>query len=244
MRYATTARRLAAAGLLPLALSACSSAAPGGVDAAPQSPAAPAASSGAAAPDQNAHLLTGTRLKQALALASAFPAGYTLDADGSRDTGDTFVEPTAADVPQPDCTKLGGTSWTSITGIEGVSFAQNDYLNKNTSGEIAQEVDVYRDTTAQTVMKAVGMLAKACPSFTDSQTHAKVKVTEKELTGVGDGAYTLTLTSSAWKGGMGLVAARKGTAVVTVLVSSDKDNGIATAVRFTNHILAALPTGS
>ncbi|MER5638888.1 hypothetical protein ABT095_18230 [Kitasatospora sp. NPDC002227] len=249
MPLRTLSRRLLAASLLPLALTACSSAAKSAAPAA-----APAAATTAAGADPtatasqpagpNAHLPTGTQLKQALVPAAAFPAGYALDDSGSRDTGDTFQEPTTADVPKPDCTKLGGTSWSAITGIDGVSFAQNDYIDKNASAEIAQEVDVYQGDTAQTVLKALGMLDKVCPSYTDDQTHAKVRVTEKPLTGLGDGAYEITMTSAAWKGGTTLIAARKGAAVVTVLASSPKDSGAATAGKFAQQITGALPKAS
>ncbi|GAA5022607.1 hypothetical protein [Kitasatospora paranensis] len=248
MRSGKSARLLIAAGLLPLALSACSSTGSAGGTAASQDTApaaAPTASaSPATTPDPNAGLLTGTRLKQALAPATALPSGFALDTGGSRDTGDTFQEPTAADVPKPDCSKLGGTAWSAITGIEGVSFAQNDYIDKATSAEVAQEVDVYRGTTAQTVMQALGMVSKACPSYTDDQTHAKVRITEKAATGLGDGAWTITLTSSGWQGGTTLIAARKGTAVVTVLASSSKDAGAGNAKSIAGRILQALPTGS
>lgn len=143
-------------------------------------------------------------------------------------------------MPTPDCTKLSGTSWTNITGITGVSFAQNDYVDKNTSSEVAQQVDVYRGTTAQTVIGALGKLAAACPSYTDGQTNGKVTVSEKAAAGLGDAAYTITLTSPAWQGGTTLVAARVGTAVVTVLASSGTDTGAATATKVTGELIASL----
>jgi hypothetical protein len=151
------------------------------------------------------------------------------------------VLPAVADVPKPDCTKLAGTGWSGvITGIQGVSFAQNDYYNKNASATIAQEIDVYQGTTAQTMMKALGKISLACPSATDSQTSTKATVTEHATAGLGDGAYTITLTDSAWLNGQTLVAARIGTAVVTVLSTDGTDNGAATAEKLARRLVAAL----
>jgi hypothetical protein len=191
--------------------------------------------------DPDAGLLTGTQLKAALAPASFFASGFAIDSTGSRNTGDGYVLPAVAKVPKPDCTKLLGTSWSSeITGISGVSFAQNDYVNKDASATVAQEIDVYRGTTAQTMMEALGKIPLACPSVTDSQTSSKAKVTEHVTAGLGDGAYTITLTDSAWQSGQTLVAARVGTAVVTVLSTDGADNGAATAEKLSRQLVAAL----
>ncbi|MFE2284151.1 hypothetical protein ACFXDJ_08260 [Streptomyces sp. NPDC059443] len=240
MRLISPATRLLAVAALPLALVACS---PSGTKAAAPAPASPsAAKPSAAAADEgpNKGLLTGTQLKAALAPATFFADGYAPDPAASRDTGDTYQLPEAASVPTPDCTKLGGTSWIEITGITGVSFAQDSYVNKDSSSQQAQEIDVYRGTTSATVLGALGMISKACPSYTDADTHSKVTVSEKPLTGVGDGAFTITLTSPAWKGGTTLVAARVGTSVVTVLVSSGTDEGMKGATKLTNQLVTSL----
>lgn len=240
MRLISPSARLLAVAALPLMLVACS---PDGTKAAAPDASSPAAAkpSAAAADDgPNKGLLTGTQLKAALAPATFFAEGYTADPATARDTGDTYQLPEAASVPTPDCTKLGGTSWIEITGISGVSFAQDSYVNKDSSSEQAQEIDVYRGTTSATVLGALGMISKACPSYTDADTHAKVTVTEKPLEGVGDGAFTITLTSPAWKGGTTLVAARVGTSVVTVLASSGTDKGTAAATKLTNQLVTSL----
>ncbi|MFI9065194.1 hypothetical protein ACIGQE_25555 [Streptomyces sp. NPDC053429] len=240
MRQIPSAARLLSVAALPLALTACSFSTP---NAAPKA-AAPAAGSSAAAAapaaDPDKGLLTGKQLKAALAPVSFFPAGFTADPEDARDTGERYQLPATAEVPTPDCTKLGGTSWTEITGITGVSFAQNAYVNKNSSEEFAQEIDVYRGTTATTVLDALGKISKACPSYTDGDTHAKVTVTEKPLAGVGDGAWTITQTSTAWQGGTTLVAARVGTSVVTVLVSSSTDTGLPGGTKLTKQLVASL----
>lgn len=241
MRLISPAARLLSVAALPLALTACSPAAPKAAAPAEGSPSAAAPASPASADaGPNKGLLTGTQLKAALAPASFFDPGFTADPADARDTGDTYQLPAAADVPTPDCAKLGGTSWTGITGISGVSFAQNAYVNKNSTDEFAQQIDVYRDKTATTVLDALGMISKACPSYTDSPTQSKVTVTEKPLDGVGDGAWVITLTSPAWKGGTTLVAARVGTSVVTVLDSSSTDKGLAGATKLTNQLVSAL----
>ncbi|MFC9326107.1 hypothetical protein [Kitasatospora sp. NPDC057015] len=251
MRFTPTAAGILAAAVLPLALTSCSSAAPKAAapaaTAAVSTPAAapsttPSATPAAApaAADPNAGLLTGTQLKAVLAPASAFAAGFALDTTSARDTGDTYQLPAVTEVPTPDCVRLGGTSWTEITGIAGVSFAENAYIDKNASAESAQEIDVYRDTTAKTVIGALGKLSLACPSYTDAQTSSKVTVAEKPLPGVGDEAYVITETSPAWKGGTTLVAARVGTAVVTVLASSGTGAATDTATKLAGQIAAGL----
>ncbi|MGW7098934.1 hypothetical protein [Streptomyces sp. NPDC054838] len=236
MRQISPAARLLTVAALPLALTACSFTTPKATPKAAGSPSAAAAP----AADPNKGLLTGKQLKAALAPASFFAAGFTSDPELERDTGNGYQLPATADVPTPDCTKLGGTSWVEITGINGVSFAQNAYVNKNSSEEFAQEIDVYRGATATTVLDALGKISKACPSYTDGDTHAKVTVTEKPLAGVGDGAWTITLTSTAWQGGTTLVAARVGTSVATVLVSSSTDNGMAGGTKLTKQLAASL----
>ncbi|TKA10027.1 hypothetical protein [Actinacidiphila oryziradicis] len=234
MRHLSTATKLLASAALPLALVACSSGSTS------TKASASTGATSAAAKDPNAGLLTGTQLKKALAPATFFAAGFASDSSATRDTGDTYSEPSVAAVSKPDCTKLDGTSWIALTGIDGVSFAQGDYINKSTSAEIAQEIDVYRGTTAKKVIGAVVKLASACPSFTDSQTSSKVKVSEHSEAGLGDEAYTITLTDSSWQSGTTLTAARVGTAVVSVLSSSGSDNGAAAAKKLTGQIVSAL----
>ncbi|MFE2850279.1 hypothetical protein ACFXJO_04000 [Streptomyces lavendulae] len=245
MRQISSAARLLSVAALPLALTACSfTAAKATPKAAPKAAGSKAAvaapSAAAAAGGPNKGLLTGRQLKALLAPASFFASGFTADPELARDTGDTYQLPATADVPTPDCTKLGGTSWTEITGITGVSFAQDAYVNKDSSEEFAQEIDVYRDTTATTVLDALGKVSMACPGYTDGATHAKVTVAEKPLAGVGDGAWVITETSSAWQGGTTLVAARVGTSVVTVLVSSSTDNGAAGGTKLAKQLVASL----
>jgi F0F1-type ATP synthase membrane subunit c/vacuolar-type H+-ATPase subunit K len=232
MRSIRSAALLIIVAALPVALAACSSGSP-------QATAGAHSSSPTSAADPDAGLLTGTELKADLAPASLLGSGFALDASGSRDTGNTYESPTTTTVNKPDCTKIDGTSWTAITGINGVSFAQNDYIDKNTSAEVAQEIDVYRGTTAQSVLNALGKLATLCPSFTDAQTSSTVTVTEAPTTGLGDGAYTITLTDNAWQTGSTLVAARVGTAVVSVLSTGD-NNGVAAATQTTTHLISAL----
>jgi hypothetical protein len=227
---------LAVITALPLALTltACSSGSSG-------------SSGGAAKPthsapqDPNAGLPTGTQLKKALAPASFFAQGFAVDPSGVRDSGDTYTPPSSAPASaKPDCEKLDGTSWIDITGISGVSFAQNDYISKNTSEDIAQQIDTYRGSTAATVLKNLERVVSACTSFTDSQTHTKVKVTGRATPGLGDAAYTVTLTDSAWENGTTLIAARVGHNVVSVLSTDGHDNGAATAKKLTERIVASL----
>ncbi|MFF6805548.1 hypothetical protein [Streptomyces sp. NPDC012616] len=235
MRLPSHAAKLLAVAALPLALAACSS------STSEDSAAGPAASTAPSkAADPNAGLLTGTQLKKALAPASYFPSGFAPDAGLARDTGDTYQAPATKSAAKPHCADLAATSWISLTGVEGVSFAQSSYVNKNTSAELDQEIDVYRGTTGADVLKDLAAVVAACPSYTDSDTHSKVKVTGAATAGLGDEAYTITLTSGAWETGTTLIASRTGTAVVSVLSTDGADNGAASAKKLAAHVLASL----
>ncbi|MEU6402922.1 hypothetical protein [Streptomyces sp. NPDC046985] len=231
---AVRAARLLGVAALPLALAACGSADASSATA----PASP--SSVSAAKDPDAGLLTGAQLKKALAPASSFAAGFTLTPGGARDTGDTFTSPSSAAAAAPDCAKLNGTGWIEVTGVSGVSFAQNDYVDKNTSEDVAQEIDAYRGTASADVLKGLARKAAACTGFTDSDTHSKVKVAGARTPGVGDAAYTVTLTDSAWENGATLIAARVGTNVVSVMSTDGHDDGAATARKLVREVVASL----
>jgi hypothetical protein len=231
------AATLLAAAAVPFALAACS---PG--THAPAARATTTAARATANPDLG--LLTGTQLQRLLAPPSYFPAGFAPGPAGASDSGPGYQLPTASRVRTPDCRLLGGTSWTTITGIGGVSFAQNDYLGRARSAEIAQEIDVYPGGTARTVLRKLGGIATACPSYTDPQTHSRTRVGEEARPRLGDGGYVITVTDPAWRGGTTLVAARAGTAVVTVLSTAGPGNGHASALKLASHLVAALQGGA
>jgi len=237
MRLSPRLATLLAVAALPLALTACSS----GSSSDDGGAASSAKGAAAKAKDPNAGLPTGTQLKKALAPASAFPAGLTIEADGSSDNGGTLLSPSGKKSAKPDCTRLEATSWIQVSGYKGgVSFAQNDYASKDKTQEVAQEIDSFQGTTAASVMKALQTVATDCATFTDTDAHAKVKVTGKSTAGLGDEAYTMTLTSGTWENGTTLIAARSGNSVVTVLSTAGSDNGAASAKKVTTTILAAL----
>ncbi|MEU1530505.1 hypothetical protein [Streptomyces fagopyri] len=226
-------RTLLAAAVLPLALAACSS---GTSDTSGR----PSATPTKAAKNPDAGLLTGARLKKALAPASFFASGFAVDPDGARDSGTMYTAPSASAAAKPDCSLLGGTSWISVTGVSGVSFAQNDYVSRTTSEDIAQEIDTFRGTTAAEVLKDLEKTVTACAAFTDSQTHTQVKVTGAATPGLGDTAYTITLTDSAWRNGTTLIAVRSGTDVVSVMSTDGHDNGAATAGKLAARIVTSV----
>ncbi|MEW2295068.1 hypothetical protein ABZ719_20565 [Streptomyces sp. NPDC006743] len=242
MHLPSRAARVLTVAALPLVLAACGSS--GDTKATSSSQDTPAASAASSAKDPDAGLLTGTQLKKALAPASFFPSGFSSDPSSTRDTGDTFTPPATKSPAKPDCAHLDGTGWVDVTGITGVSFAQGDYVDKDTSQEISQEIDAYRGTTAASVLEAVRKTAASCTSFTDSGTHSTVKAAGSTTTGLGDGAYTVTLTDSAWENGTTLIAARQGANVVTVLSTDGHDNGAATAKKLARRIVASLKTAS
>lgn len=235
MRLLPAAAVLLTAAALPLVLAACTAGSP-------PPPAAPASRPPPAPPPAgpDAGLLTGTQLRGLLEPRSYFPHGYVRNPAGTRDTGPGYQPPSTTDVAKPNCRLLGATSWTSITGINGVSFAEDDYTDKARSSEIAQEIDVYRGTTARAVMRKLGAVATACPSYTDPQTGRRATVREKASPRFAEGGYVITVTSPAWRNGTTLVAARVGTAVVTVLSTDGADNGHASAMRLASQLASVL----
>ncbi|MFD7015313.1 hypothetical protein [Streptomyces sp. NPDC059928] len=239
MRRISSTAVLLAVAALPLALTACS---PGG--SASAGTVKPATETTGTTEDPNAGLPTGAQLKTALAPASFFGPGYAVDASGVRDSGAMYQEPSSApaSLSKPDCTKFAGTGWITVTGDAGVSFAQNDYTNKNTSADIAQEIDVFRGTTAAAVLKHLEKAAAVCPTYRDVDTKTTAKVKGAVTSGLGDEAYTITLTDSAWQNGSTLIAVRRGTAVVTVFSTAGHDNGVATAKRLAARLTAAVGT--
>ncbi len=162
------------------------------------------------------------------------------DPAGTRDTGSGYQQPSSTAVAKPKCRLLGATSWTSITGISGVSFAEDAYIDKARSSEIAQEIDVYRGTTSRAVMRKLGAVATACPWYTDPQTGRRATVSEQASPQFAEGGYVITVTDPAWRGGTTLVAARVGTAVVTVLSTDGADNGHASAMRLASQLVTVL----
>ena len=121
-----------------------------------------------------------------------------------------------------------------------MSFAEDAYVDKASSSEIAQEIDVYRGATSHAVMRKLGGLAAACPGYTDPQTGARATVSEKASPRFTEGGYVITVTDPAWSSGTTLVAARAGTAVVTVLSTDGADTGHASAMRLASQLVTLL----
>jgi hypothetical protein len=237
MRLLPAATAFLTAVALPLALAACTTGAPP-APALAQAAGPPSAVPAPANPD--AGLLTGTQLRGLLEPRAYFPRGYVRDPAGTRDTGSGYQQPSATAVAKPDCRLLGATSWTSITGISGVSFAEDAYVDRASSSEIAQEIDVYRGTISWAVVRKLGAVATACPWYTDPQTGSRATVSEQASPRFTAGGYVITVTDPAWRGGTTLVAARAGAAVVTVLSTDGADNGRASAMRLASQLVAVL----
>jgi hypothetical protein len=235
MRLLPAAAALLTAVALPLALAACTTGSPPVPD---KASGPPSAAPSTANPD--AGLLTGTQLRGLLEPRAYFPRGYARDPAGTRDTGSGYQQPSSTAVARPECRLLSATSWTSITGISGVSFAEDAYIDKASSSEIAQEIDVYSGTTSRAVMRKLGAVATACPGYTDPQTGSRATVSEKASPRFAEGGYVITVTDPAWRSGTTLVAARAGTAVVTVLSTDGADNGRASAMRLASQLVSVL----
>jgi hypothetical protein len=90
------------------------------------------------------------------------------------------------------------------------------------------------------VMRKLGAVATACPWYTDPQTGRRATVREQASPRFAAGGYVITVTDPAWRGGTTLVAARAGTAVLTVLSTDGADNGHASAMRLASQLVALL----
>ncbi|MET7613354.1 hypothetical protein [Streptomyces seoulensis] len=220
-----------AVAALPLALAACS----------PSSSDSAASAEKPQAKNLNAGLMTGTQLKKALAPASVFPSNLSAVSDGFSDSGDEFASPAGRDTAKPDCSKFENTTWLDVSGFKGgVSFAQGEYANADETEEMVQEIDVFQGRTADSVMRQIRAAAGACATFTDLNDHSKVQLSGSTTAGLGDDAFTMTMTSGHWENGTTLVAARVGNAVVTVTSTAGKDNGAANAAKLAGHVVDSL----
>ena len=192
--------------------------------------------------DPDAGLPTGTQLKADL-LSTGIPAGYALDTSGSVDTGSNYQAPSvSASAGATGCASLEGTSWVGLAGFGSVSFAENDYVDKSSSEEFAQEIDAFQGTTAQDVMSALSGIAAKCPTFKDSQTSSTVKVSVATSASPDDGTVVITLSDPAWEGTTTLEAVRVGHSVVTVLSSANSGSAAfakSTASQIATRVAAA-----
>ncbi|GAA4881451.1 hypothetical protein [Kitasatospora terrestris] len=216
-----------------LGLGACASGAAHDPATKGASPAAATGSSASPIPGPAAGtdgLPNGDKLNAMLLQAAALPPTLRLDATGTKSTGNGFNPPLAPSaVPASEaCTMLGGTAWIRVAGIEGASFAQNDYMD-DSQNMFAQELNAFRGGDAQKAMAGLKQAVTGCHSFTEEQNGQKFAVTAalKDLPGVGDEAFQATLTSPDWTGGTTLVAARVGSVVVTTLYNDQKSTGAA-----------------
>jgi hypothetical protein len=183
--------------------------------------------------------LNGTRLKSALAPASWFPKGFTIDPGGERDSGEAGRPERPAAFGKLPCSRLNGTAWIDLSGVAATAFAQNDFVNP-AGGQYIQEVDGYVGSAAQQVMANLAASAKRCASFHDDQTGATVKVSAAKGPQLGDASLAITLHGSNWAGDMTLQAVRVGTHVVTVAYSSATGTSRAQATKLTTAVVGQL----
>lgn len=226
---------LAALSLLVTACSAASSPSASVT----MTPPATAASAAATTANPDAGLLTGIQLKAALAPAGWFPGGFRIGSTGAVNTGSDYQSP---EPPGPlPCSRLEETSWIDLADVGFVSFAQNDYIDKASSEEYAQEIDVYQGTGARRVMTRLGSLARTCPSFRDDiASGSTVTVARIAPPRLGYQAVALTLADPTWPGGETLEAIRIGTAVITVWFSAERGPGTAQATALARTVLRNL----
>jgi hypothetical protein len=188
-----------------------------------------------ASPSANpdAGLLAGTQLETLLAPASWFPSGFTVDPNGSADTG-ANLQPVRPTGPLP-CSRLDAASWVQLGNGGAVSFAQNDYLDAN-NDRYAQEIDLFQGTTAEDVMATIRSAAASCKTFPDPQTSSTVMVALSRGPQLGNEALTITLKDPRWGGETTLEAVRVRSAVISVLVSSASATGQSQAISLASFV--------
>ena len=221
-----TGAALGMAGLMLLAAAGC------------QDKSTAPSSAGAGAPSK-AKVLSGTKLNSLLLPASAMPKGFKLNADGVRNTGDSVASPSSSPVPRDKvCGMLVETSWIRAAGIEGATFAQNDYGDPGQTSQVAQEIDTYHRDDAQKTMAALRKAFAGCTAFTEktSGMTAKVKLVSSAVRGAGDEGIKAVVSSPIWEGGVTLAAVRVGNAVVTTLYSSTHRDKGAAAVKMAGEL--------
>ena len=231
----SVAARAATALVVPLLLAACSSTSTSSNAASSSSTSAQSAAPSPS--DPYAGLLTGAKLKPLL--VTDMPPGFTLDSAGSADSGTFFqLASTAPAAATPDCTKLEATAWVDLAGQGAVSFAQNDYLD-SAKNEIAQEVDVYQGTTAQTVMTRLQQVFAACATYKTNEqgTTATVHIVTSAAPELGPDAIKAVITSPSWQGDTTMVAARADNSVVTAFYSSAAEGKSGLVVGLVTQIL-------
>jgi hypothetical protein len=228
--WARVSSVVALGALLGAVLAGCSGSGGSGADKPAAAPTKTAPASASASP--SAAALDGTDLNAALLPASAMPPGYRLDSSSERDTGTSTAPDTTGHVSAP-CGMLGDTSWIDATGIVAGSFAQDDYVNKSETEEIAQEADAYTTADAEHAMTALWRILGTCAHFTDGS--ASITMTRSQLA-VGDQAVEAVQTSPAYQGGTTIVAVRVGDVIVTTLDSSAGNDKGSAAVGYATRI--------
>lgn len=226
--------RLAAIGLIALAMAGCRP--------------SPAGTTGHASPTPTGpKLLKGAKLNSLLLPAGAMPKGFRLETDQVRNTGDA-VAPRSSEPIAPGklCQTFVQTAWIRAAGIGSATFAQNDYVDAGHINQFGQELDAFHGDDAQKVMVALRSSLARCTHFTEKSNGmtAKVRIVSSAVHRTADEGFKALITSPAWEGGMTLAAIRVGNTVVTTFCSSShKDRGAA-AVKMAERLAANVRSAS
>lgn len=243
-RLQAAAASLATAGLLTLAVSACSGSATG-AGASSSGNTGKAAATGAAntsptaSPSPTQTFLTGSQLRRLLLPASAMPKGFTLDTSGVRNSGGSILPASSNPVRRSQvCNKFMDLSWVAVAGIGSATFAQNDYGNSGRTSQVAQEIDTFHGTGSREVMSKLWKAFGHCATFTYkySGMTGKVTLTRSRLSGTGEQGIKAVVTTPIFQGGTTLVAIRVGNAVITCLYSSPASNDGSPVVKLAKRI--------
>ena len=230
-------------GMAVLAAAGCgassSSTPPATTGSSPATAPSPATPVTSASPTAATATLTGSTLNTLLLPASTMPAGFKLDTQGARNTGAGVAQDSSSPVAASKvCNLLTGTSWILAAGVDGATFAQNDYLDGGHTQEIAQEIDTFSGSDATKVMSGLWQAFGHCRDFTQHYNGmtARTTLVRSRPASAAYAAIKAVQTSPTFTGGTTLVAIRTGNAIVTVLYSSYSKNEGAAALTLAEQI--------
>jgi hypothetical protein len=151
------------------------------------------------------------------------PSGFKVDPSGTLNSASQLPSDSPQPIPASKvCVTFTQTAFIRAAGITANDFAQSDYVDAGRTEEIAEEIDIFTGTDAQTAMTTLWQDFGKCASFSypSNGTTASTRLTRSQLPGVGDFAIKAVLVSPIFRGGTTLVAVRAGSQIITTLYSS------------------------
>jgi hypothetical protein len=172
------------------------------------------------------------------------PEGYTVDKSSTIYDGVALPTDSPSPVPSSQiCDALAQTAWIRTAGFDTADFAEADYLSASRTEEIAEEIDAFQGTDAQSAMTALWQVFGRCKTYVQlyNGVTATVTLTRSAVSSQPAGIKAVEL-SPEFHGGETIVAIRVGYAIVTVLDSSEGSDDGSAAVAMAERIASRLAT--